>query len=514
MPDFPDNTQDPSSEEQAAQERALSLGLVTAGLGILAQPRFRGEPASVPIARGALGGLETYEGSEAAAAQGRLEQQKLGVEQQKASSDAEYKNLEAQNSQLRTGIEAQNSQSLSALRATNEQANAPVGDGGLQMLQPYINDPATSSLAKAVSPDDVKKMPYSRFMTWIGDMNRTYTQAHNPDVQQSVITDYSDPEHPVQHVLQAPKTGGTPTEVYSAAGLSKQPKLSDLQMRLAAVKQAHPEWTPQQQMDFVDSRKEDVTVDTAYKKMQDADLISQQKETRQAAARQQLVAFTQGLKSQEDVNKALTKPITGMAPSLGVNPSTGKPAMKYTPLGLASVFEGPVYVDLPPGAAGGVVPEALAPPGKMLQLPPDQLSALKQKIQPGQVARVNGGRLVKRVGDNFIDVTNPPPGSPPPRPLAGVGPRPAPNNASVASPKPATPPVREPAAAPTLAAQPLKAPAPAAPSAASARPAPKLYRDASGKPLYNARTGQYLYVDGNGNYVDERGFPIQKVSGP
>jgi hypothetical protein len=513
MPDFPDNTQDPSSEEQAAQERALSLGLVTAGLGILAQPRYRGEPAIAPIARGALGGVETYEGSETAAAQSRREQQKLNVDREKALSDASYKNQEVLDRQRGLDIQQESADSLKGLRADMAAQNGPVGDGGLQMVQPYLNDPATSALAKAVSPDDIKKMPYQRFMGWMNQLNTTYKESHNPDYQQTVVTTMGpDGTTPVLHVLQYnKKTGGAPSVVYEGDAVNKQPKLSDLQMRLAAVKQAHPEWTPQQQMDFVDSRKEDVAVDTAYKKMQDADQISQTKEARQNDARKELVSYTAGLKSQEDVNKALTKPITGMAPSLGVNPSTGKPAMKYTPLGLASVFEGPVYVDLPPGAAGGVVPEALAPPGKMLQLPPDQLSALKQKIQPGQVARVNGGRLVKRVGDNFIDVTNPPPGSPPPRPLAGVGPRPAPNNASVASPKPATPPVREPAAAPTLAAQPLKAPAP---SAASTRPAPKLYRDASGKPLYNARTGQYLYVDGNGNYVDERGFPIQKVSGP
>ena len=79
---FPDTTGDPNEEGQA-QKRALSIGLLSTGLNILAQPHYKGGNSIQPIARGAAAGLDSYSESLQESAKAMMEKQKMYLDAEK-----------------------------------------------------------------------------------------------------------------------------------------------------------------------------------------------------------------------------------------------------------------------------------------------------------------------------------------------------------------------------------------------------------------------------------------------
>ena len=518
MPDFPDNTQDPSSEEEAASKRALTLGLVTAGLGILAQPRFRGEPATIPIARGALGGVEAYEGAQEEAGKDAEERRKFNIEQGRLDQQTRYQDMEVKDRQRGLDIQQQNADELTKSRQATEQANGPVGEAGLQMLAPYAKDPSTALFLKSMNPDDLKAMPYARFQNLMDRLNITYNQAHNPSFgMMPVVTDGpknpdGTPGPPTVHVYSYnKKSGGTPTEVLSGTEAFKEKAPTEAEYRRLAVEAGHPEYKghPDMIQKLVDAEKLDNASQLQLDKLKNTDEFKAKDEARQNQARQELATFTHGLKSREDVLKATIKPPTGYSASVGINPVTHAPAMQFKPTGFAPLSKS-YYVDLPTDIPGGI-PSALTPPGRPVNVSPDTLASYSKSF--GDRAFQVRGKTYKIMGGQMIDVTNPPPGAAKPT-APQLAPAPgAPAAPDTAPAKPAAAPSVASGLAPApLAATPLRASAPVAPVAAAvaapaapavaARPEgetpPVLYRDKGGKPLYNAKTGDYLFKDSKG----------------
>ena len=77
---YPDISQADPKEESEANKRALTLGLLTAGIGILSHPFYKGQSVVAPIAQGLGAGLETYEGVLKDAADQQVERHKQALE--------------------------------------------------------------------------------------------------------------------------------------------------------------------------------------------------------------------------------------------------------------------------------------------------------------------------------------------------------------------------------------------------------------------------------------------------
>ncbi len=77
---YPDIEQADPKEESEANKRALTLGLLTAGIGILSHPYIKGQSVVAPIAQGLGAGLETYEGSLQEAAKDQLDRHKVALD--------------------------------------------------------------------------------------------------------------------------------------------------------------------------------------------------------------------------------------------------------------------------------------------------------------------------------------------------------------------------------------------------------------------------------------------------
>lgn len=159
MPDFPSiDAADPSAEQEKANQRALTLGLITGGLGILAQPRYHGEASRIPIARGALQGLNAYEGSLGDSSESAYRNRQLNVEQQRYQS-------EASQNQQRIGIEQQNADTSAASAKTQEELRReqaqqlePVGKDYGDPFAPLRKDPRMASALAMIPPDAVADM--------------------------------------------------------------------------------------------------------------------------------------------------------------------------------------------------------------------------------------------------------------------------------------------------------------------------------------------------------------------
>lgn len=492
MADFPDiDAADPSTEEAQANKRALTMGLIAGGLGILAQPRYRGEPASVPIAQGALGGLGAYEGSLEDSAQNRFKNRELNIEQGRYQNESANQAIMRQQNQQRLDIDQQNSQGLErdrqATEAEKNRLTAPVGQTGVDRVKAYRAVPELAPMFAGLSDDAIAKMPYSDYKDLINSAETTRREVMKPDMDFATSTIMGpDGKTPIVsgHIFNK-KTGAITTVDMGNAVPKGSGRSSDQQVRMNAYKQVHPDATDQEALDYIDSKKEDVAVETAARKLKDT-----------TAAREGLATYSNSLKSAEDVSKALTQPKKigdyVYKGSLDKDPSTGAPAIRWdvTNPGMSGKLFGappPIFTPITaPGVVGARTNPAMTP-GKV-NLPDAVMPKLKAALKDGQVANIEiGGKplRVKRVGDDFYDVSA----------HGGSAPVAAPASAPMAA---------APAAAPTAAPAPGGA-APAAPAPApatapvAAKPLPMKPYLRNGKPLRNG-AGEYVFSDGKNLY--------------
>ena len=190
MADFPSiDSADPSTEESNANARALTLGLIAGGLGILATPRRRHESASIPIAQGALQGVNAAAGSLEDSANQQYRNKQLGIEQQKNQAEIGNQQIMRQQGQQRLDIDNRNSQALDADRQFKI---APVGPRGVQMAQPYRDDKSTAPIWAGMSDDDIAKLPYAEYQKRLDASEVTRRAGLNPQVTVSQPTPTAD----------------------------------------------------------------------------------------------------------------------------------------------------------------------------------------------------------------------------------------------------------------------------------------------------------------------------------
>jgi hypothetical protein len=164
MPDFPDiPAGDPSQEEADANKRALTLGLIAGGLGILAQPHFKGQPAVQPIARGALEGLQAGLGSLSGSQQQQYQRRQQQIELAKASAEANMRGRGLDIEQQRATDYGRQVNALEGLR--DQQANdiKPIGKDAGDPFASWRNDPRLKDALPSVedsanlSPKDIRE---------------------------------------------------------------------------------------------------------------------------------------------------------------------------------------------------------------------------------------------------------------------------------------------------------------------------------------------------------------------
>ncbi len=167
------------------------------------------------------------------------------------------------------------------------------------------------------------------------EKQRLKDEENKPDKQyiSTTVTDADGTNHVVVHAID--KRSDSIKTIYDAkAGSKGSGKLSDQQTRINAFKAVHEGATDADALEYIDSKKVDRAVDTKVREMQAQDKIKQDQETRSLKAREDLAKFSAGLRSTEDLTKALTKPFKSGDNTYTGQPSrdpvTGQPAIKWT----------------------------------------------------------------------------------------------------------------------------------------------------------------------------------------